>query len=73
MICSYIYIYMSMQELKRSIKPQKLEDSEADDCESTDSKENIELYGSWQLETLNLPHAVNGIVPKVFSVTFYEY
>lgn len=25
----------------------------------------MELYGKWQLEPLCLPHAVNGIVPKV--------
>ncbi|CAK8538012.1 unnamed protein product [Lathyrus sativus] len=53
------------KELKRSIKPQKVQDFEADDHDcTTDSKENIKLYGKWQLEPLNLPHAVNGIVPK---------
>ncbi|XP_039690215.1 DNA repair protein RAD4 isoform X2 [Medicago truncatula] len=53
------------KELKRSIKPQKVQDFEADDYDcTTDSKENIKLYGKWQLEPLNLPHAVNGIVPK---------
>ncbi|KAL5102173.1 hypothetical protein RYX36_006500 [Vicia faba] len=53
------------KELKRPIKPQKVQDFEADDRDcTTDSKENIKLYGKWQLEPLNLPHAVNGIVPK---------
>ncbi|XP_061349363.1 DNA repair protein RAD4 isoform X2 [Gastrolobium bilobum] len=53
-----------VKELEHSIKPQKVQDSEADDNGCTDSKENIKLYGKWQLEPLNLPHAVNGIVPK---------
>ncbi|XP_045828948.1 DNA repair protein RAD4 isoform X1 [Trifolium pratense] len=53
------------KELKRPNKPQKVQDFEADDYDcTTDSKENIKLYGKWQLEPLNLPHAVNGIVPK---------
>lgn len=30
-----------------------------------DDHANIELYGKWQMEPLCLPHAVNGIVPKV--------
>jgi len=60
------YPKISLQELKRSIKPLKVQDFEADDYDcSTDPKENIKLYGKWQLEPLNLPHAVNGIVPKV--------
>ncbi|XP_054804096.1 DNA repair protein RAD4 isoform X2 [Prosopis cineraria] len=50
--------------LKSSVKHQKVQDSEADDYGGSDSKENIEFYGKWQLEPLNLPHAVNGIVPK---------
>ncbi|XP_027192928.1 DNA repair protein RAD4 isoform X3 [Cicer arietinum] len=54
-----------VKEFKRSVKPQKVQGFEAedDDC-TTDSKENIKLYGKWQLEPLNLPCAVNGIVPK---------
>ncbi|MED6180372.1 hypothetical protein PIB30_009725 [Stylosanthes scabra] len=55
---------LPVKELKPSAKTQKLQDFEADDYECTDSKENIKLYGSWQLEPLNLPHAMNGIVPK---------
>jgi len=31
----------------------------------------LELYGEWQLEPLQLPHAVNGVVPKVFLTLFY--
>ncbi|RDX74721.1 DNA repair protein RAD4, partial [Mucuna pruriens] len=53
-----------VKELQRSIKPQKVQDYEADDYGCTDSMEKIKLYGKWQLEPLNLPHAVNGIVPK---------
>ncbi|CAI0548178.1 unnamed protein product, partial [Linum tenue] len=39
----------------------KVQFSEGDDC---NSKGNFELYGEWQLEPLQLPPAVNGIVPK---------
>ncbi|KAK7300683.1 hypothetical protein RJT34_11531 [Clitoria ternatea] len=53
-----------VKELQHSIKPQKVQDSEADDYGCPDTRENIKLYGKWQLEPLNLPHAVNGIVPK---------
>ncbi|CAJ1970819.1 unnamed protein product [Sphenostylis stenocarpa] len=53
-----------VKELQRSIKPQKVQDSEADDYGCNDSMDKIKLYGKWQLEPLNLPHAVNGIVPK---------
>ncbi|KAL2317281.1 hypothetical protein Fmac_031157 [Flemingia macrophylla] len=53
-----------VKELQRSMKPQKVQDSEPDDCACTDSMGRIKLYGKWQLEPLNLPHAVNGIVPK---------
>ncbi|XP_028799917.1 DNA repair protein RAD4-like [Neltuma alba] len=50
--------------LKSSVRLDKVQDSEADYYDCSDSKENIELYGKWQVEPLNLPHAVNGIVPK---------
>ncbi|KAK7385674.1 hypothetical protein VNO78_31458 [Psophocarpus tetragonolobus] len=53
-----------VKELLRSLKSPKVQDSEADDYGCTDSMRKIELYGKWQLEPLNLPHAVNGIVPK---------
>ncbi|CAL0307656.1 unnamed protein product [Lupinus luteus] len=55
---------LPVKEIKRSIKPQKVQDSGADDYYCSDSMENSKLYGMWQLEPLNLPHAVNGIVPK---------
>uniref|UniRef100_A0A0E0QJ92 Rad4/PNGase transglutaminase-like fold domain-containing protein n=1 Tax=Oryza rufipogon TaxID=4529 RepID=A0A0E0QJ92_ORYRU len=35
-------------------------------------KPTMELYGKWQLEPLQLPHAVNGIVPKV-DLLDYDY
>ena len=61
-----------MQVIKSSVKKLgKVQDSEADYYDCSDSKENIELYGKWQVEPLDLPHAVNGIVPKVSSATFY--
>ncbi|KAE8664787.1 Detected protein of confused Function [Hibiscus syriacus] len=55
--------------LKRSAKLKKARVSEEDDCDEIDSK-GIELYGKWQLEPLCLPHAVDGIVPKVIAFTF---
>lgn len=56
--------------LKRSAKLKKVQVSEEDDYEEIDSKGTIELYGKWQLEPLCLPHAVDGIVPKVIVATF---
>uniref|UniRef100_A0A2P2LPW8 DNA repair protein complementing XP-C cells homolog isoform X1 n=1 Tax=Rhizophora mucronata TaxID=61149 RepID=A0A2P2LPW8_RHIMU len=50
--------------LKQSGKPKKAHFSDDDEHAKADSKGTIELYGRWQLETLQLPHAVNGIVPK---------
>ena len=35
-------------------------------------KPTLELYGEWQLEPLQLPHAVDGIVPKVL-LTYFLY
>ncbi|KAJ6766652.1 DNA REPAIR PROTEIN XP-C / RAD4 [Salix purpurea] len=50
--------------VKQSGKLKKVQFSEDNDYAETDSKGNNELYGMWQLEPLQLPHAVNGIVPK---------
>ncbi|KAB5560898.1 hypothetical protein DKX38_005855 [Salix brachista] len=50
--------------VKQSGKLKKVQFSEDNDYAETDSKGNNELYGTWQLEPLQLPHAVNGIVPK---------
>lgn len=58
------------QELKRSIKKIKVLESEADDFDQGDSQGVIPLYGKWQLEPLQLPRAINGIVPKVSSFIF---
>lgn len=52
------------KELKRSIKKIKVLESEADDFDQGDSQGVIPLYGKWQLEPLQLPRAINGIVPK---------
>lgn len=49
--------------VKQSGKLKKVQFSEDDDYGETDSGV-VELYGMWQLEPLQLPHAVNGIVPK---------
>ncbi|XP_062191832.1 DNA repair protein RAD4 isoform X2 [Phragmites australis] len=45
---------------KRTFNAQSLQSSANED----DLKPTLELYGEWQLEPLQLPHAVNGIVPK---------
>ena len=51
--------------MKRPTKPLKIKSFEDDDYAVNNSEETIKLYGKWQLEPLQLPHAVNGIVPKV--------
>lgn len=56
--------------IKNSTKLKKGQVYEAEDHDEVDSKGNIELYGKWQLEPLRLPHAVNGIVPKVTCYYF---
>ncbi|KAF2295439.1 hypothetical protein GH714_032933 [Hevea brasiliensis] len=53
-----------LKVLKQSGKLKKVKLSEDDDYDDADSRGTIELYGKWQLEPLQLPHAVNGIVPK---------
>ncbi|KAL6598608.1 hypothetical protein ACP70R_046307 [Stipagrostis hirtigluma subsp. patula] len=45
---------------KRTFNAQSLQSSDNEDG----LKLTLELYGEWQLEPLQLPHAVNGIVPK---------
>ncbi|KGN51059.1 DNA repair protein RAD4 isoform X2 [Cucumis sativus] len=55
---------LPVKELKRSIKKIKILESEADDFDQGDSQGTIPLYGKWQLEPLQLPRAVDGIVPK---------
>ncbi|RCV31141.1 hypothetical protein SEVIR_6G159100v4 [Setaria viridis] len=45
---------------KRAFNAQSVESSANEDA----LKPNLELYGEWQLEPLQLPHAVDGIVPK---------
>ncbi|KAJ8761168.1 hypothetical protein K2173_001224 [Erythroxylum novogranatense] len=50
--------------LKESRKLKKAQPSEDVDSGQAGSKGMVELYGKWQLEPLELPHAVNGNVPK---------
>ncbi|XP_030461266.2 DNA repair protein RAD4 isoform X2 [Syzygium oleosum] len=50
--------------LKRSRKVNRGKNQESDEFLEDDSEGNIELYGKWQTEPLQLPPAVNGIVPK---------
>ncbi|WOG84454.1 hypothetical protein DCAR_0103637 [Daucus carota subsp. sativus] len=51
--------------LKRSPKQNKEQASEADEYdEGDDCGRDTSLYGKWQTEPLQLPHAVNGIVPR---------
>ena len=62
-----------IQDAKHSRKLNKLkasEDEDDDDCAGANSTGTIKLYGKWQLEPLQLPHAVNGIVPKVLYYLF---
>ncbi|KAG9454737.1 hypothetical protein H6P81_007641 [Aristolochia fimbriata] len=55
---------------RKFIKGKKFESSVSDDEEdgggggSSTDEGVIELYGKWQMEPLNLPRAVDGIVPK---------
>jgi len=51
--------------LKRSRKVGRGKNQESDEFLEDDSEGNINLYGKWQTEPLQLPAAVNGIVPKV--------
>ncbi|WCJ25215.1 DNA repair protein Rad4 family [Euphorbia peplus] len=50
--------------LKQPGKVKSVKSCEDNDYSEADDKGTIELYGKWQLEPLQLPHAVNGIVPK---------
>ncbi|KAK9106025.1 hypothetical protein Scep_022869 [Stephania cephalantha] len=50
--------------VKRARKPVNMQDSESGACEEDNDDGSIALYGKWQTEPLNLPCAVNGIVPK---------
>jgi xeroderma pigmentosum group C-complementing protein len=52
-----------VKQLKKAVNPELSECSICDEEEQNEA--NLELYGKWQLEALQLPHAVNGIVPKV--------
>lgn len=45
---------------KRTFNAQSVQSSGNEDG----LKPTLELYGEWQLEPLQLPHAVNGVVPK---------
>ncbi|XP_030482438.2 DNA repair protein RAD4 isoform X1 [Cannabis sativa] len=55
---------LPVKESKYSRKLQKVKSFEDDDCARNNSEGTLELYGKWQLEPLQLPHAVNGLVPK---------
>ncbi|XP_020269305.1 DNA repair protein RAD4 isoform X2 [Asparagus officinalis] len=50
--------------IKHSKKNGNVQISEPNISEEEDGETTIELYGKWQLEPLQLPQAVNGIVPK---------
>lgn len=64
MVVKVIYF---LQVLRQSGKLKKVKLLEDDDYDGAEPRGTIELYGKWQLEPLQLPHAVNGIVPKVNS------
>lgn len=69
MVCFLVYI-VSLSSLLQLVKHSKKVNSELSETSICDEEEqseaNLELYGKWQLEPLQLPHAVNGIVPKVY-------
>ncbi|KAJ4959610.1 hypothetical protein NE237_019520 [Protea cynaroides] len=50
--------------LKRSLKLGKVQESETGFFDEDGGEGTIVLYGKWQMEPLQLPCAVNGIVPK---------
>lgn len=50
--------------LKQSQKSGKVHSLEADDDGEGEGEEAFGLYGEWQTEPLQLPYAVNGIVPR---------
>ncbi|KAF5181297.1 Dna repair protein rad4 [Thalictrum thalictroides] len=50
--------------LKHFSKHSKAQTSEPDVCKEADDEGTFSLYGKWQTEPLDLPHARNGIVPK---------
>lgn len=50
--------------LKRSLQQSNTQACEEDDYDEGDCGQNTALYGRWQTEPLQLPHAVNGIVPR---------
>lgn len=54
---------------KRTFNAQSVQSSGNEDG----LKPTLELYGEWQLEPLQLPHAVNGVVPKVFFNSFWQW
>ncbi|KAG1358767.1 DNA repair protein RAD4 [Cocos nucifera] len=50
--------------VKGSRKVNNFQTSEPSVLEEDVGEPALELYGKWQLEPLQLPHAINGIVPK---------
>lgn len=58
----FIYVSICFQILKRPLKQSKEQAGEDDEVVEGD---HLSLYGKWQTEPLCLPHAADGIVPKV--------
>ncbi|KAI4320284.1 hypothetical protein MLD38_033780 [Melastoma candidum] len=50
-----------LRQLRKNKNSLNLED---DNLRAADPEEVVELYGQWQMEELQLPHAVDGVVPK---------
>lgn len=55
------------QEVKHPRKVEKVKSFEDDN----NSEGTLKLFGKWQLEPLQLPHAVDGKVPKVLHVNSF--
>lgn len=67
-----LFFFLLFQVVKRSRYFVSGQTSEVDVPKEDYGKPSVELFGKWQLEPLQLPHAVNGIVPKVIVYfTFY--
>ncbi|KAM0887916.1 hypothetical protein ACQ4PT_028684 [Festuca glaucescens] len=56
-------------------RPKRTFNSQSNESNSNDDgvQPTMELYGKWQLEPLQLPRAVNGIVPKVAKRLGIDY
>ncbi|KAJ3677429.1 hypothetical protein LUZ60_003153 [Juncus effusus] len=55
---------VSRPKKRINFEEREMEKEIEEENNGNNNNNNIELYGKWQLEPLQLPHAINGIVPK---------